>query len=137
MWRLCYFERQTDGALVGKLWFGPGAEGPPKHAHGGAIAAVFDEIMGAAAWIAGYPILAASISVEFKKPVPLGMEVFYDAIVKKVEGRRVHVEGTIYSDDSNLFASGNGMFALIDPAKVGNMRDRLEKIVKQAGITFK
>ena len=26
--RVRYFKRERDGALVGKVWFGPGAEGP-------------------------------------------------------------------------------------------------------------
>ena len=52
--RVCYYRRDRDGALVGKIWFGPGAEGPPGHAHGGSMAAVLDEAMGAGAWLAGH-----------------------------------------------------------------------------------
>ena len=44
--RVHYFERQGDDAIVGRAWFGPGAAGPPGHAHGGSIAAVLDEAMG-------------------------------------------------------------------------------------------
>jgi len=29
--RVRYFRRARDGALVGRVWFGPGAEGPPGH----------------------------------------------------------------------------------------------------------
>jgi acyl-coenzyme A thioesterase PaaI-like protein len=135
--RLSYCSRDEDGALVGKAWFGPGAEGPPQHAHGGAIAAVFDEIMGAAAWLAGYPILAARVSVDFKKPVPLGKIIIYEAQVSKTEGRRVFVTARMHAGKSEPYATGSGVFVLIDPEKIGNMRDRLEKIVKQAGISFK
>ncbi|OGL42865.1 MAG: hypothetical protein A2161_15765 [Candidatus Schekmanbacteria bacterium RBG_13_48_7] len=134
--QICYFKRKKDGALVGKLWFGPGAEGPPHHAHGGSIAGVFDEIMGAAAWLAGFPILAARVSVDFIKPVPLGKEVKYEAWVTKVVGRRVMVDGFILSDTNQKYACGSGIFALIDPDKLGSMRTQLEEIVKEAGISF-
>lgn len=51
--RVAYFRRNEDDALLATVWFGSKAEGPPHHAHGGSIAAVLDEAMGASAWICG------------------------------------------------------------------------------------
>src|SRR5262245_51363894 len=72
--RVSYFRRIRDGNLVGKAWFGPGAEGPPGLAHGGSVAAVLDEAMGAACWQAGHPSLAARLSIEFRAMVRLGTD---------------------------------------------------------------
>src|SRR5688572_18388978 len=67
--RVAYFRRDRDDRLVGKAWFGPGAVGPPGHAHGGSVAAALDEAMGAAAWWAGYPSVAARLTVDFRRMV--------------------------------------------------------------------
>jgi hypothetical protein len=135
--RLCYFRRKSDGALVGKIWFGSGAEGPPHHAHGGAIAGVFDEIMGAATWLAGHPILAARVTVDFRKPVPLGVEVLYEAWVESIEGRRVKARGRMLSSDGRVvFAEGNGIFVLIELDRLGEMKERVLEIIQRAGIPF-
>ena len=40
--RLRYFRRESDGAMMGKAWFGPMTQGPPGHAHGGSMAALLD-----------------------------------------------------------------------------------------------
>jgi acyl-coenzyme A thioesterase PaaI-like protein len=134
--RLCYFRRKGDGALVGKVWFGPGAEGPPHHAHGGAIAGVFDDVMGGAAWLAGHPILAARVTVEFRKPVPLGVEAIYEAWVETVDGRRVKARGRMVSPDGRVYAEGDGIFVLIEPDRLGEMKERVLEIIQRAGIPF-
>lgn len=46
--RVRYFRRDNDGALLAKVWFGPGTQGPPGHAHGGSMASILDEAMAAA-----------------------------------------------------------------------------------------
>ncbi|HXT52702.1 MAG TPA: PaaI family thioesterase, partial [Thermoanaerobaculia bacterium] len=62
--RVAYFRREGDGRLMGRAWFGPGTAGPPGHAHGGAMAAVLDEAMGAAAWMAGHIAVAAHLATD-------------------------------------------------------------------------
>ena len=50
--RIRMFVRESDCRLLSKVWFGPQAEGPPGHAHGGSQAAILDHTMGVAAWVA-------------------------------------------------------------------------------------
>ena len=134
--RLSYFRRKVDGALAGKVWFGPGAEGPPKHAHGGIITGVFDEIMGAATWLAGYPILAARVTVNFRKPIPLGQVNIYEAWVDHVDGRRVNARGHIRSADGSIYAEGNGIFVLIELERLGKMKDEIIELIRRAGLAL-
>ena len=40
---IAYYRRVDDGAVVARVRLGPGAEGPPGHAHGGSIMAILDD----------------------------------------------------------------------------------------------
>ncbi len=88
--RVRYFRRARDGALVGRVWFGPGAEGPPGHAHGGSMAAVLDEAMGAAAWMAGHTVVAARVTINLRSMLSLESEVLLEAWVDRVEWSEAH-----------------------------------------------
>lgn len=111
--RLCvrYF-RQPDGRLGGTVWFGPRAEGPPGHAHGGSIAAVLDEAMGGSAWLAGHPVMTREMTVRYHKAVPLGGVYLLDAGVERVEGRLVHVRGVL-RHGARVHARATGIFAIM------------------------
>ena len=104
--RVRYYRRDADGALMGKVWFGPGTEGPPGHAHGGAMAAVLDEAMGYGAWISGHAVVAARITVEFKTLLPLGAEVLLEAWVERSEGRKVHMRAHLLGPDVTELIQG-------------------------------
>jgi acyl-coenzyme A thioesterase PaaI-like protein len=108
--RVAYFRRQADGVLFARAWFGRGAEGPPGFAHGGSVAAVLDEAMGAAAWAAGHPSIAARIVVDFKTMVPLGIDASVEMTVEKVEGRKVTTRARLLDADGRVLAQSEGLF---------------------------
>ena len=108
--RVAYFQRQADGVLFARAWFGRGAEGPPGYAHGGSVAAVLDEAMGAAAWLAGHPSIAARIEVDFKSLVPLGTDGSGETFVEKVEGRKVTTRARLLNADGRVLAQSAGLF---------------------------
>lgn len=85
-------------------------EGPPHHVHGGFSAALIDEAMGAAAWRAGYHVVAVHISFDLRAPLPLGVEVTVRGWVERVEGRKVFTKGTITLPDGRLAVEGEGIF---------------------------
>jgi acyl-coenzyme A thioesterase PaaI-like protein len=116
--RVAYFARDRDDVLVGKAWFGPGAEGPPGHAHGGSIAAVLDEAMGAAAWRAGHVVVAANLSVDYRHMLPLGTDALFEAHVTTVEGRKVRTVGRITGPSGELYAEGRGLYVQLSPEQV-------------------
>jgi acyl-coenzyme A thioesterase PaaI-like protein len=130
--RVRYFLNDTDGSIIGRAWFGPLAEGPPGHAHGGSMAALLDEAMGAAAWLAGHRVLAAKIAIDFKKPMPLGSSVLLRAWVERAEGRRVFTRGELFipRDATDLksgtvYAAGEGLFIAVDIEKLRAFKDGL------------
>lgn len=119
--RVSYFVRDVDSAVVGRAWFGPLAEGPPGHAHGGSMAALLDEAMGAAAWLKGHRVLAAKITIEFKRPLPLGSVVEFTAWVERVEGRRVFTRAELSlpgTEGGTVCAQGEGLFIAVDLSKL-------------------
>jgi len=98
-YRVRYY-RNADGALRARIWFGPETEGPPGHAHGGSMAAVMDEVLGLAAWAAGYPIVVGNLNVDFRNLLPLQQVVTVESEVVSTSGRKVMVRGRICNGDT-------------------------------------
>jgi acyl-coenzyme A thioesterase PaaI-like protein len=92
-----YFAEENAEVLRALVWFGPGAEGPPGHAHGGSMAAVLDEGMGFAGWHAGYPVVAATITVNFRQKLPLDLVHGVECRVDRVEEKKIFTRGRIYN----------------------------------------
>ena len=113
--RIAYFMELADHRpglgrrMLARAWFGRCAAGPPGHVHGGALAALLDEIMGGCAWQNGYSVVAGEISVRFEKSVPLGTDVMASACIESIEGRKLFVRGEIYSASAK-YALGSGTF---------------------------
>lgn len=114
-----YFRRDRDRALVGKVWFGPLAEGPPGHAHGGAIAAVLDEAMGAAAWMNGHPVVAVQLVTNFRALTPLESVAWIEACVASVDQRKVRTRATLHDPAGNPWAEAEGLFVVLAPERFG------------------
>lgn len=93
-YRVRYYRDQQQ-RLRARIWFGPETEGPPGHSHGGAMAAVLDEVLGLAAWAAGYPIVVGNLNINFRNLLPLEQVVTVESDVVSVEGRKVMVHGRI------------------------------------------
>jgi len=93
-YRVRYYKDEQQ-RLRARIWFGPETEGPPGHAHGGSMAAVLDEVLGLAAWAAGYPIVVGNLNVSFKNLLPLEQVVTVESEVVSAEGRKIMVHGRI------------------------------------------
>lgn len=128
--RVRYYRRRRDGRLTGRAWFGPGALGPPGHAHGGSIAAVLDEAMGAAAWLEGYLVVAVHLATDFRRMLPLGTDTTLEAWIEGVEGRKVYGRGRLLGDDREPFAEATGIFVVLDPER---FRGLLERVAESLG----
>lgn len=91
--------------LRARIWFGPETSGPPGHAHGGAIAAVLDEVLGLTAWVAGYRVVVGNLNVSFRNLLPLERVVTVESRIVSIEGRKVMVHGRICSGEM-VYAEG-------------------------------
>lgn len=90
----------------------PGAEGPKAHAHGGFLATILDETMGSACWYHGLPVLAANLSVRYRKSVPLNGTYMCEAKIERLETRRAMVAARIYKDDVT-YCEATGVFVRV------------------------
>jgi acyl-coenzyme A thioesterase PaaI-like protein len=118
--RVKYYRREADDMLVVKAWFGPGTEGPPGFAHGGSMAALMDEVMGAAAWVAGHPCLAGQIKISFRKVLPLGTVARAEGWIEELKGRKVFVRSRLTGDQGELHCEGEGLFLKVKEGQLGD-----------------
>jgi acyl-coenzyme A thioesterase PaaI-like protein len=59
------------------------------------MAAVLDEVLGLAAWSAGYPVVVGNLNVSFRNLLPLEQVVTVESRLVSAEGRKVKVHGRI------------------------------------------
>ncbi len=133
--RVAYFLREHDKAVCARAWFGWAAEGPPGHAHGGGIFTVLDETMGLAAWSSGYLAVAASITIQFKKKVPLGTDATVEAWVCRAQGRKVFTRALLRDPLNDcICAEAEGLYIVQSLDQFGTIRTLSEPFRKQAPI---
>jgi len=73
------FYVEADGRVTATVVMREEYSGPPGYIHGGVLAALIDEAMGAAAWHAGHRSFAAHLEFDYRQPVPPEMEVYVSA----------------------------------------------------------
>jgi len=100
--RVAYFRRGAEPILRAKAWFGPGTEGPAGYAHGGSVAAVLDEAVGAAAWMAGHRVVVARLAVDFREMVALGTHATIEAAMTSIKGRKITCRARMTDGDTLL-----------------------------------
>lgn len=99
--------------VIGKVNFGVAYEGPPGCVHGGCLAASFDELLGRAQSLSGKPGMTANLSVNFRKPTPIQVELKLEGFLEKVDGRKVYTKGTC-SYNGEITAEAEALFITID-----------------------
>jgi uncharacterized protein (TIGR00369 family) len=85
--------------------------------HGGILATILDEVMGRAViFQLKSLLLTKSMTVDFLKPVFVGVELKAEAKVVEVRnGREAVAEGGIYNAAGELCTKSSGTFVLMDP----------------------
>ena len=106
----------VDGGLVGSAWFDNQYEGPPTCVHGGVLAMVFDEMLGAANIVSGNPGMTGTLTIRYRKPTPLRTRLRLEARFEGREGRKIRTTGAIYHGDL-LTAEAEGIFIELIPTR--------------------
>lgn len=102
-----------DGNIVRcPFTFRRAQHGPPGHAHGGSIAALLDELMGAASWLRRHNSVAAHLAFDYRRPTPLGTEVLASAWACSDGNRSMKVASEIRLPDGSIAAQGLGIFVI-------------------------
>ncbi|KWX57350.1 PaaI family thioesterase [Mycobacterium sp. NAZ190054] len=84
--------------------------------HGGAIAMLFDDLLGRLANSAGRPMArTAYLHVNFRAPVPWGTPLTFSCRIAQITGRKRFLEGEL-TRDGELLTDVNGLWVELRPA---------------------
>jgi Thioesterase superfamily len=100
--------------MRGTVNFGYPYEGPPTCVHGGVIAEVFDEVLGATNIVAGNPGMTGTLTIKYRKPTPLLTDLRIEARCLGWSGRKIRTWGGMYNGDV-LTAEAEGVFIAVRP----------------------
>jgi acyl-coenzyme A thioesterase PaaI-like protein len=87
--------------------------GPPGTVHGGVVALVLDELLGAVNACLGLGAYTGTLTIRYERPTPIGEELAFDAWVDRTEGRKVFTVGTIRAD-GGVTARAEGVFIRVE-----------------------
>jgi len=139
--KIQYYFNRDNGRFYSKVFFTAKTQGPPQHVHGGAIAAVLDETMGATAWINGHTVVTNNLSVNFIKPIKLNSELFTEAWIEKIEKKKVFIKSRMIGDNNITYAESDGVFTNLSLPLLrkmgGLLPDYFKKVEDELQIKFK
>jgi len=107
----------VDGGIDAVANFGTLYEGPPGCLHGGYIAGIFDEVLGAAQTLSGQAGMTGRLTIHYRSPTPLNTDLHLKARLDSVNGRKILCKGTLHAGD-RLCAEAEGLFIAVDPMKL-------------------
>lgn len=86
---------RSDDVLTSDLACPPDHEGGPNVAHGGWTASVMDEILGHVPIAHNQLTVTATLTVNFKKPVPIERSLQARAWIDKIDGQKWFISGEL------------------------------------------
>ncbi len=89
--------------------------GPPGMVHGGVVAMVLDELLGAVNACLGLGAFTGTLTIRYERPTPIATDLVLESWVDRTEGRKVFTVGTI-SVGGEVTARAEGVFIRVDPA---------------------
>lgn len=126
--------QEIDRKVHGRVVFGSAYEGPPGCVHGGYVAGVFDELLGATQSLSGQPGMTGTLTIKYRSPTPLHTELHLVGEFTGTERRKIFTTGQLFAvspdGDERLCAEAEAIFVSIDFTKfveLKEQRDRLEQ----------
>lgn len=106
----------SAAGVTGTFRLGAAYEGAPGLAHGGILSLVLDHALSQAAFVAGHGGMTISLELRYVAPTPLHTELVAEARLVQVEGRKVHLAGSISSGGTTT-VQATGTFVTLDSEK--------------------
>lgn len=112
-----YDEVVTAEATRGKVVFGRFHVGENMAVHGGAVATLFDDVLGWLCVRLGLPpARTAYLHVDYRSVTPVGRELTVRGWVSRVDGRKVFIRGEL-RDGDNVCAEADGLWVQLRPGQ--------------------
>ena len=105
----------VDDEVVGIATLLPAYEGGPGRAHGGMVAAIFDDITGYVLRIAQTAAFTGTLTVRYHKPTPMEVPLTFRARLVGREDRRLFITADCRHGDA-LISSCEATYITIDPS---------------------
>lgn len=109
--------RRDGDEAVARVELGPAFEGAPDRAHGGVVAAIFDDVLGYLLTLRQQPGFTGELTVRYDAPVPMGSPLVFRARVTGHEGRKLFTEAEAYADGEAV-CRARATFVLIDLSRI-------------------
>lgn len=103
------FLRESANSVTASCTIDPMFAGPPERAHGGVLALVIDELMGALNRMRGRQAFTANLKIDYRAPTPLDEPLNFRTWIHKVDGRKVTLRATGEGPDG-LCVEAEGLF---------------------------
>lgn len=110
--------RREGDEAVADVRLGPAFEGAPKRAHGGVVAALFDDIMGYVLVVHRTPAYTGRLTVHYRAPVPMDAPLTLRARLLERDGRKLLIGSQLHVGD-DLLCEADGLFVAIPPERLG------------------
>lgn len=110
--------------IVGRFRMASEYQGGAGLVHGGIIALLLDEAMGKVNRFSQVRAVTAELTVEYRRPIPVEVEILVEAFQVERNGRSLVHEGEIRDASGRLLARGRGRFVVVDAE---GFRKRLEE----------
>ena len=103
--------------VVGRVTLGLAYEGPPHGVHGGYVAGLFDDVLGATQRLVDKPGVTGRLTVHYRHITPVLEELTLRAWVEEDVGRRVVSTATCHAGET-LTADAEALFIRVDFTEV-------------------
>jgi acyl-coenzyme A thioesterase PaaI-like protein len=114
--------RREGEEAVASVVLGPAFEGAPGRAHGGIVAAVFDDTMGFVLSMLKQPAFTGQLTVTYRAPTPVGEALEFRARLVSSEGRKLVIGAEATSTSDVVVAEATGLFIAIPAERFGEAR---------------
>lgn len=108
-------DKNNSHHLYTRVTFKELAEGPPGHAHGGATAALIDELMGIVIWHNQFLGITQTLQLFYWRMVPLKTQMYAVSEIKKIGPKKIDVHTTLFDDEKNPHVSATSVFHRLTP----------------------
>jgi len=108
--KIATFEDHT----VGRITLAPGWQGAPGRAHGGVVAAVVDEVLGAMLPVLGVVAFTGELTLRYVAPCPLGVPLEFTARATGRDGRKIYLSCVGVDAEDAVFVEATSIFIQTD-----------------------
>ncbi|WP_420625073.1 PaaI family thioesterase [Candidatus Poriferisodalis sp.] len=105
-----YF-KESDEAVTGLAVVDPMFAGPPERTHGGVVALIIDELMGALNRMRGRQAYTGRLTVHYRAATPLGEPLQLRAWIHDTSGRKIIQHAEVHGPEG-LCVNAEGLFIL-------------------------